>query len=208
MEHRSQEERVFPLSRYFHYENFRHYYAFGNSPAEDFLQSVAPSECRRPSILSLGNGDMRSILFTIFKNFGFEGKNSDGFKGADFVLNDCSGAILARNIILLYLCMRMPEADVSKREWIASMWSLWYNHELLPRHDAMLSGALAELIQWSCTWQKWSECPLGGVVRFSSPATFATVKKFWELWHTHTMAKSVNDSTKCFSIQSPKEDIW
>ena len=193
MQHGSREGRVFPLSRYFHYENFWHYYAFGNSPAEDFLQSVAPSECRRPSILSLGCGDVRSILFTIFKNFGFEGKNSDGFKGVHFVLNDRSGAILARNIIFLYLCMRMPEADVSKRQWIASMWSIWYNHELLPQHDTMLSSALAELIQWSYTWQEWSECPLGGVVRFSSPATFATVKRFWEWWHTHAMTKSVDE---------------
>ena len=109
------------------------------------------------------------------------------------MLNDCSGAILARNILFLYLCMLMPKGDVSQNEWIASMWSLWYNHELLPRHDAMLSSALAQLIQWSYTWQEWSECPLGCVVQYSSPATFATVKKFWELWHTRAMTKSVND---------------
>ena len=194
MQHVSQEQRVFPLSQYVHCESFRHYYAFGNSPAEDFLQSVVPSECRRPSILSLGGGDMRSILFTIFKNFGFEGTNSDGFEGVNFVLNDCSAAVLARNILFLYLCMYMPENDVSKFEgWIASMWSIWFNHELLPQHDAMLSSALAQLIRWSCTWREWYKCPLGGVVQFSSSATFTTVKKVWDQWHSDAMTKSVHE---------------
>ena len=109
------------------------------------------------------------------------------------MLNDRSGALLARNIIFLYLCMRMPKTDVSKRQWIASMWSLWFNHELLPQHDAMLSSVLAQLIQWSYTWQEWSECPLGGVVRFSSPATFATVKRFWEWWHTRAKTKPIRE---------------
>ena len=193
MQQGPQDRRVFPLSRCFHYENFKHYYAFGNSPAEDLLQSVVPSECRRPRILSLGCGDMRSVMFSIFKNFGFEGKNSDGFTGVDFVLNDRSAAVLARNILFLYLCIHMPTTGVGKREWIASMWSIWYNHELLQQHDAMLSSALTQLIQWSSTVQNWSTCPLGSVVQFSSPAMFAIVKKVWDQWHTRSMGKSVKE---------------
>ena len=142
------------------------------------------SECRRPTILSLGCGDMRSCMYTIWKNFGFEGENSNGFSGVNFVLNDCSASVLARNILFLYLCMCMPGDEVSRKEWIASMWSLWYNHELQPQHAKMLSDALAQLFQWSHTWQEWSECPLGGVVQFSSPATFASVKMIWSKWNS------------------------
>ena len=177
-------KRVFPLSRYSYSEHFRRYYPFGNTPAEDLLQSVAVSECRRPTILSLGCGDMRSCMYTIWKNFRVEGENSNGFSGVNFVLNDRSASVLARNILFLHLCMRMPDDEVSRKEWIASMWSLWYNHELQPQHATMLSDALAQLMQWSHTWQEWSECPLGRVVRFSSPATFASVKMIWSRWNS------------------------
>ena len=187
-----QPRRVFPLSRSIHFEHFRCYYPFGNTPAEDFLQSISVSECRRPTILSLGCGDIRSCIYTIWKNFGFKGENSNGFSGVNFVLNDCSASILARNIMFLYLCMCMPDDEVSRKEWIASMWSLWYNHELQPQHVTMLSDALAQLVQWSHTWQEWSECPLGGVVQFSSPATFASVKMIWSRWNS-PMTQSVDE---------------
>ena len=181
-----QSPRIFPLSNFIH-NDFKHlYYPFGNSPAEDFLQSVAVSECNKPAILSLGCGDMRSCMYTLWKNFGFEAENYNGFKGVNFVLNDRSASILARNILFLYLCMSMPDEGGSRKEWIASMWSLWYNHELQPKHNELLFKALAQLIQWSCTWQEWSECRFGKVVKFSSPAAFATVKKVWNKWHTHS----------------------
>ena len=185
--------RVFPLSRYVHYDQFRHYYAFGNSPAEDFLQSVAASECRLPTVLSLGCGDLRSSMFTIFKNFGFGDDFNNGFKGARFVLNDRSASVLARNILFLYLCLRMPSSNADQKEWIASMWSIWYNHELQACHASMLLDALQELQRWSSTWQKWSECPLGAVVQYSSPAAFATVRKVWGKWCVQCKEKSVEE---------------
>lgn len=180
---------VFPLSRYFHYDNFKHYYAFGNSLAEDFLQSVATDDCSKPIILSLGCGDMRSFMFTIFNNFGLEDRR---FKGVHFVVNDRSPAILARNILFLYLCINMPGTEVDIKQWIASIWSLWYNHELLPQHKEMFCSSLDQLVKWSSTWEEWSQCPLGEIVCFSSPATFFTIKKVWGDWLTHPK-KSVDE---------------
>ena len=139
---------------------------------------------------------MRSVMFTIFKHFGFEGENSNGFKGVRFVLNDKSAAVLARNILFLYLCVNMPEDELKQKEWIASVWSLWYNHELLPQHDALLFQALQQLIQWSCNWQEWSNCPLGMIVQFSSPATFAKIKKVWYQWNSRCLGKSVDEVKK------------
>ena len=188
--------RVFPLSRYVHYDHFRHYYAFGNSPADDFLQSVAASECRLPTVLSLGCGDLRSSMFTIFKNFGFGDDFINGFKGARFVLNDRSASVLARNILFLYLCLTMPSSNADQKEWIASMWSIWYNHELQTCHTSMLLDALQELQKWSSTWQKWSECPMGAVVQYSSPAAFATVRKVWGKWCVQCKEKSVEEMTR------------
>ena len=186
----SENKRVFPLSRQF-YEDFKFYYAFGNTPPEDFLQSVSLADCREPTILSLGCGDMRSPMFTILNNFGLEGEISDGFRGVHFVLNDRSGSVLARNILFLYLCMLLPGSGVERKRWIASMWSIWYNHELQPQHNDMLLSALEELCRWSVSWQEWSKCLLGQLVKFSSPATFAAVKKVWSKWQS--FSKSVKD---------------
>ena len=188
------EKRVFPLSPQF-YEDFTFYYPFGNSPAEDFLQSVSMAYCREPTVLSLGCGDMRSPVFTIFNNFGLDGEVSGGFSGVNFVLNDRNASILARNILFLYLCMHLPESAMERKKWIASVWAIWYNHQLLLEHNKMLLSALEELCKWSCTWHKWSKCPLGKVVKFSSPATFAAVKSVWLKWQSFSKTKSVQDMT-------------
>ena len=183
------EKRVFPLSREF-YGNCTFYYPFGNTPAEDFLQSVSLADCRDPTVLSLGCGDMRSPMFTIFNNFGLDGEVSGGFSGVNFVLNDRNASILARNILFLYLCMHLPESSMERKKWIASIWAIWYNHQLLPEHNKVLLSALEELRKWSCTWH---ECPLGKVVKFSSPATFAAVKKVWLKWQSFYHTKSVEE---------------
>jgi hypothetical protein len=184
----SEIKRVFPLSREF-YEDFTFYYPFGNSPPEDFLLSVSANDCRHPAILSLGCGDLRSPMFTILNNFGLEGEISDsGFSGIRFVLNDRNATILARNILFLYLCMHLPSSGEEKNRWLASVWSLWYNHELQPEHHEMLLSSLQELSRWSVSWQEWSKCPLGKLVEFASPATFAAVKGVWCKWQSFTMS--------------------
>ena len=186
------EKRVFPLLREF-YEDFTFYYPFGNTPAEDFLQCVSLADCREPTVLSLGCGDIRSPMFTIFNNFGLDGEVSGGFSGVHFVLNDRNASILARNILFLHLCMHLPESAMERKNWIASVWAIWYNHQLLPDHNKVLLSALEELRKWSCTWHEWSKCPLGKVVKFSSPATFAAVKKAWLKWQSLYHTKSVEE---------------
>ena len=183
--------KPFPLSRYRHYDSFRHYYPFGNSPAEDFLRSVPGSEnpttLLRPAVLSLACGDIRSCMYTLWKNFGMDGKSCSTFKGMDFVLNDCSASVLARNGLFLYLCLQMPKYDSKSArrewlEWIASVWAIWYNHELAPQHHHVFTSALNQLLQWSKTPQGWEKCPLGQIVSFSSLTTFEEIKNVWALW--------------------------
>ena len=195
----------FPLSHFIYFGNFKHYYAFGNTAAEDFLQSIpvgtTGSSC--PTILSLGCGDMRSCMYTLSKTFGYKADTTlKGFSGVRFVLNDCSAPVLARNILFLYICMCMPNesCEIVKKKWLASMWALWYNHELQPEHDEMLSSALAQLIQWSDTPKKWSKCRLGKFVQFSSPATFSAITKVWETWNTQVVPSvEVMQSTRMAS---------
>ena len=149
--------KPFPLSRYMYYDSMRLYYPFGDSPAEDFLRSVPGSEnpttLLRPAVLSLACGDIRSCMYTLWKNFGMDGESCSTFKGVDFVLNDVSACVLARNVLFLYLCLKMPKHDSKKLEkewleWIASVWAIWYNHELAPRHSHVFTSALEQLLEW------------------------------------------------------------
>ena len=46
-------------------------YAYGNTPARDFLE-YAPSDVEEPSVLALACGDIRSCFYTVWKNFSAE----------------------------------------------------------------------------------------------------------------------------------------
>ena len=172
----------FPLSQFVDYSEFQFYYPFGNTVAEDFLQSVVNET--GPTILSLGCGDIRSCLYTLWKHFGPESEKI--YDSVHFVLNDQSAAVLARNILFLYLCFSMPSDDISSlatKEWIASLWSIWYNHELSPAHHQLLMTALTQLLQWSESIEAWSRYELGALVRFTSDATLEAIRKVWHSWH-------------------------
>ena len=183
--------KPFPLSRYTYCDSFRYYYPFGNSPVEDILRSVPGSEnpttLLRPAVLSLACGDICSCMYTLWKNFGMDGESCSTFKGVDFVLNDVSACVLARNVLFLYLCLQMPEYDGKKLErkwleWIVSVWAIWYNHELAPLHSHVFTSALENLLEWSGTPTRWERCPLGKIVSFSSLTTFKEIKNAWTLW--------------------------
>ncbi len=101
---------------------FRFYYAFGNTPPCDLFASIPPttSNC---SILSIGCGDIRSVLFSLWLRgmmtwwwwewwrnpcFIFFLIGDQQNKNPIFVLNDINPAIIARDVILLLLSTSAP----------------------------------------------------------------------------------------------------
>ena len=128
------------------YLAFRYYYAYGNTPARDFLEYATPG-LNEPSVLVLGCGDIRSLFFTVWRNFNpmFEQR----FKGTYFTLNDRCAAVSARNILFLYLCMKLPKDSANQQKWLFAIWSIWFCHELLPNHEQILRCALKELLDIS-----------------------------------------------------------
>ena len=185
-------KKTFPISRYVYYGDFRYYYAFGNTPAEDLLRSCQPGESI-PSILLLGCGDLRSCFYTLWKNF--RSGTSMQFDGVHFDLNDCSSAIIARDILFLQLCLKMPqESESTLKNWISALWAIWFCHELYQAHFDILKHNLRELIVLSRSPAVWSSTnnPLAKIVQFSSPATFEAVRQNWIMWSNENVAvKSV-----------------
>ena len=183
----------FPVARFTHYGDFRFYYAYGNTPPEDFLDSI--TEVKEPTILSLGCGDLRSCYYTLWKNF--HPQHKCHFSGVHFVLNDYSAGVLARNILFLYLCIRMPTEMEGKKKWVAAMWSIWYCHELLPEHEHVLSDALNNLLKWSSDVGSWSnepDNPLRSIVKFASLHSLCEIHEAWKMWFHRTVnVKSVEE---------------
>ena len=172
------ENTVFPLSRYWYSGSFRTYYAYGNTPAKDFLQNC--SREKEPTVLVLGCGDIRSCFYSLWKNFDVKGPAR--FDGVHFVLNDVSAGILARNVLLLYLCLTLPKEESELKKCLSGMWAIWYCHELYPEHDKLLSDALLDLCKYAKEWAS-KDNPLYPMVKFSSPSTLKEVQKTWKMWH-------------------------
>lgn len=171
--------KFFPLTRYF---DFIYYHPFGNTPPEDFLQSVCDG-VEFPEILILGCGDIRSCFYTLWHNF--DPQHSRSFKGVHLVLNDSSVAVMARNIVFLYMCTQMPSDQAAVKKWIASFWSIWFCHELLPDHNQMLINVLSQLVKWSKNVDTWSSSvgnPLKSLVQFATSNTLEEMNKMWTMW--------------------------
>ena len=174
-------KKPFPIPRYVHYANFRYYYAYGNTPAEDFLQNA--NGLKEPDILLLGCGDLRSCFYTIWKNF--NSSIPKHFDGVHFVLNDYSAAIIARDVLFIYLCLQMPHEEPVVKKWISAMWAIWFCHELLQDHKQVLINALQELIKHSKSVNVWSNVSnsLCKLVKFTSQDTLTAVRQTWVMWH-------------------------
>ena len=182
--------KPFPTPRFIHYGDFRYYYAYGNTQAEDLLQNS--HGIKEPHILLLGCGDLRSCFYTLWKNF--RSGISKRFEGVHFVLNDNSSAVVARDIIFLYLCLKMPQETAAFRKWISSVWAIWYSHELRSEHQQLLDGAIDNLIALSESSATWSSSanPLNKFVKFSSDYTLREVRQIWVMWHNREIGvKSV-----------------
>lgn len=171
------EQTVYPLSRYWYSGDFRFYYAYGNTPAQDFLQNCVGE--KEPNVLVLGCGDIRSCFYSLWKNFSVKGP--DRFNGVHFVLNDISAAVLARDILFLYLCLQMPKEKEAIKKWLSTMWAIWYCHELYPEHHQLLNDTLRILSKYSDSWSS-SDNPLYPMVKFSSPSTVNEVQNVWKMW--------------------------
>jgi len=173
---------VFPATRYF---NNICNHLFGSTPPEDYLQSIT-DDVEIPKVLILGCGDIRSCFYTLWNNF--DPHHSRTFKGVHFTLNDSSAAVMARNVLFLYLCTQMPDDPEAVKKWIASFWSIWFCHELLPDHHKVLMDALSQLVKWSKTKKSWESLnlehhPLYSLVSFSTPSTLEKLHNIWSMWH-------------------------
>ena len=185
-----EKKQPYPVSRYLHGRELSVYYAYGGDEPKDLLESVADDSIpASPSVLSLAHGDIRSCFYSIWRNFSRDGAGpGDRFSGVRFVLNDRSAAVLARNLLLLYLTLKMPskkeDDELAVKEWLAALWAIWFCHELRPEHRSTLNEALRQLVSWSSSLDRWNReaSQFGVAVAFSSSATLSNIRSKWKMW--------------------------
>ena len=182
---------LFTPSRFVHYGiddgNFRYYYAYGNTQPEDLLKHIHRDDIVLPNVLLLGCGDLRSCLYTLWKNFDpiFGYKN---FQGIHFSLNDYCSAVLARDVLFLYLIQQLHylrHDEMKLKKWFCAIWAIWYSHELLPDHRQILKESLSLLHSFaeSCSlWSQSSDNPLRNIVSFQEEETLTATRSMWKLW--------------------------
>ena len=182
--------RPFPLTRYCYGENSLPYYAYGNTPPEDYLQNSI--EMKKPLVLLLGCKDICSCFYTLWKNFD-SSISTKRFSGVNFVVNNGSSAALARNILLLYLVIHLPKRQQERKAWLCAMWAIWYCHELYPQHQQVLDKCLTALVKHSGSLRDWEspENPLRLLINFSSPFTLSKISEVWTAWSERRVTVSV-----------------
>ena len=186
-------DHLFPVCRLMDTGQMRFYYPYGNTPAEDFLENVHPNSVKKPDILVLGCGDIRSCFYTLWKHFSPTRDTNDAapsFSGVHFVLNDRSPAVLARDIIFLYLCLQKPSNIHSTEfiQWFCAIWAIWFSKNLHPDHEKVLDSALRNLLCCSENTKLWGskENQLNSLVHFSSEYTLSKIHDTWNMWLTHS----------------------
>ena len=201
---REQVSKTYPPNlRMVDYGQFSYYYAYGNRPAEDLLEYVHPEDEKAPTILSLGCGDPRSFLYTLWKHF-TPSLSERHFSGARFILNDISAGVLARNILFLYLAVKIPpwtQRETAK-QWISNMWAIWYCHELLPIHEKTLKEALTTLLKLSDTMKLWEESQLAiaQLVSFTDDSTRVAIRRMWEMWNVRSFKMPTFDNVEVANL--------
>ena len=175
----------FTASRFIYSGEFRHYYAYGNTPAEDFLEHVANES--DPSVLLLGCGDILSCYYTLWRNFD-SACGHRNFNGIRFVLNDYCPAVLARNVLFIHLVLKLsviPKQDHSKmKDMISAIWSIWFCHELLPDHSRILNEALSFLLPFCESLHRWEQPsnPLRNLLKFYDSCTIEGIQQMYLMW--------------------------
>ena len=172
----------FPPSRLLLHDDVQLYYRSGRAAPEDTLCSV--TDCSRPLVLLLAPGDPRSLLYTLYRNFDPEFRGR--FEGASFLVNENWSLLQAREILMLHLCLQLPQKLESQegRLLCAAIWAIFYCSTLQPPHLQVLREAARSLSRFGRSLEAWnsSENPLGRVVRFRDKETFVAIARHWKRW--------------------------
>ncbi|KAJ6591246.1 hypothetical protein DFH09DRAFT_1420308 [Mycena vulgaris] len=156
------------------------FYPIGNTSAVSLTRDLAPET--DGTILVLGCGDPRNILYTIF----CEPENLN--RVLDFTCCDIDPAILARNVILLTL---VADNQTSP----AIVWNIFFHMRLDAASLAVLVSHCKKLIGISATLKQWRSSEYSHFIRMCTEYTLAELRRHWSLYEAMQTLSSPETSS-------------
>ncbi|KAJ7833273.1 hypothetical protein B0H13DRAFT_2428613 [Mycena leptocephala] len=143
------------------------FYPIGNTSAVSLTRDLAPET--DGTILLLGCGDPRNILYTIF----CEPEHLN--RTLDFTCCDMDPAVLARNVILLTLIADNQTASTT-------MWNIFYHMRLDSASLAVLVSHCQKLLAMSATLKQWRSSPYSHFIGMCTQYTLTELRRHWSLY--------------------------
>ncbi|KAF5003026.1 hypothetical protein FDECE_10409 [Fusarium decemcellulare] len=143
-----------------------YFYAAGNTPATTLTRSLPQGQ--DGSILSLGCGDLRNILYTSYIEKGFPQRK------LDFTCCDVDDKIIARNAFLLTLLLDGEDKLSSEK-----LWDIYYHMFVDDKTAAVVLEHVTKLLSLSKTLQDWNSSIYGRAIRFCDADTLLDVRRVW-----------------------------
>ncbi|KAI9656846.1 MAG: hypothetical protein M1821_003485 [Bathelium mastoideum] len=140
------------------------FYPLGNTPAVCLTQDLAPEQSA--TILLLGCGDVRNVLFTTF---------ADPGKHIDVTCCDIEPAILARNVLLFTLLI-----DDDKNQNLEQIWDIYYHLRLGKKSFDLLQQQARKLLNLLESLERWTNGTYGHALRFCDTRTVARLRTIYE----------------------------
>ncbi|EIM81666.1 uncharacterized protein STEHIDRAFT_104162 [Stereum hirsutum FP-91666 SS1] len=148
-----------------------YFYPVGNTSPVCLTQDVAPEQSA--SILLLGCGDPRNILFTLYSAAEAQNKFS---RTLDITCCDVEPAVLARNILLFTLIMDTePILD-------GPLWSIFYDFYIDSSAMRLLVDQCRRLSETSTDIGAWHASKYGSLLRICTQQTLSELRRHWALY--------------------------
>ncbi|KAJ6449567.1 hypothetical protein C8R45DRAFT_145080 [Mycena sanguinolenta] len=157
----------------------RYFYAIGNTAAVSLARDVPPD--KDISLLLLGCGDPRNVLFTLFS------EHDTANRKLDFTCVDFEPAVLARNVLLLSL--------IIDKKPVENLFDIFFHLYLEKDSLALLVSQCQALLGASITLQHWKESSYGSTLPMSSQHTLTELCSHWDQYaRMHSLPKSQLDA--------------
>ncbi|KAF5249533.1 hypothetical protein FOXYS1_15014 [Fusarium oxysporum] len=141
-------------------------YAAGNTPATSLTRSVPQGQ--DVTVLSLGCGDLRNILYTTYLEKGLPQRK------IDFTCCDVVEKIVARNAFFLIFLLD-EDCKLSDEQ----LWNVYYHFFVDEETANIVSDTATKLLSVSKSLDEWNSSIWGKSIRFCDADTLSDVRRVW-----------------------------
>ncbi|KAM5441428.1 hypothetical protein MferCBS31731_003499 [Microsporum ferrugineum] len=144
-------------------------YPTGNTPAVCLTHSLPPDQ--DVSLLLLGCGDVRNVLFTAYSDLG------SGNRKVDVTCCDLEAEIIARNMLLYTLILDNPN-----NENVKHIWNIYNDVLINTTALGLLQAQAKKLVENTHNIADWNNGKYGKILRFCTNASFLQVMHLWKFY--------------------------